>query len=230
MASESNVPVVHFYPASPYAFKLLLALGLKGIAFDSHLVAPIPPRKATQTLANGHRRIPVLQLGNELFCDTASALAALEARFKESPSLTPSLAGTLTATAYAAWADKIVFPATAALLPWEHLPAAFRADRAIMSARDPSTFGCRSHGDVLVRELQSQSQSGDGVERIRMGDFVAVSPDDYGKVQITGRLLYLSETQVVIQHQVHEGDEFWTALYFPRSGYVVSKRDSASKL
>ncbi|KAJ1559050.1 hypothetical protein HK405_012197, partial [Cladochytrium tenue] len=126
---------------SPFGLKILLALALKGIPFYSVNVPNMPPRRATQPLTGGYRRIPVLQLGADLFCDTALILAELEARFPPARghrSLLPvNPAGRpdpfLSATT-AAWADRALFPLAGALMPLELISSKLAKDRAQMMA------------------------------------------------------------------------------------------------
>ncbi|TPX66367.1 hypothetical protein SpCBS45565_g04494 [Spizellomyces sp. 'palustris'] len=134
----SEEVILHHYNASPYAQKIILALALKGIPFRSLIVPPYPPRTATIPLAGGYRRIPVMQIGADIYCDTALILEELERRFPE-PSLMPkdqkgNIDGALE-FAYRMWCDKNFFPNAVALLPYESLPPVFLADRAKFSNR-----------------------------------------------------------------------------------------------
>ncbi|KAI9324373.1 hypothetical protein DFJ73DRAFT_802507 [Zopfochytrium polystomum] len=143
VAGKDGELVLHHYPGSPYAFKILLALGLKGLPFRSVLVPAMPPRAATQPLSGGYRRIPILQIGSTIYCDTALILDELEARFPNAPSLVPVDPATghadwMLVDAAAAWCDKLFFPVAANLLPMHLLPARFVADRyEMMTGRKP---------------------------------------------------------------------------------------------
>ncbi len=55
--------ILHHYGLSPFAEKVRTALGLKGLAWRSVDVAPLPPRPLLNALTGGYRRIPVLQVG-----------------------------------------------------------------------------------------------------------------------------------------------------------------------
>ncbi|MCJ2015188.1 glutathione S-transferase family protein [Methylobacterium sp. J-076] len=82
--------ILHHYASSPYAEKVRLALGLKGLDWESVEVAALPPRPLLGALTGGYRRIPVLQIGADVFCDTHAILAVLE-RLHPAPSLYPDL-------------------------------------------------------------------------------------------------------------------------------------------
>ncbi|SFU89843.1 glutathione S-transferase [Methylobacterium sp. 174MFSha1.1] len=87
--------ILHHYAFSPYAEKVRLALGLKGLDWGSVDVAMMPPRPLLDPLSGGYRRIPVLQVGADIYCDTHAILPALE-RLHPEPSLYPTLGPALT--------------------------------------------------------------------------------------------------------------------------------------
>lgn len=62
---------------SPYSEKLRLTMGLLKMRWRSAQVAAYPPREALAALVGGYRRIPVLQIGAHIYCDTRLAFAAL---------------------------------------------------------------------------------------------------------------------------------------------------------
>ena len=64
-------PIIYHYPASPYAEKVRLLAGYLGVPWRSCDVPIQPPRDTLALLAGGYRRIPVMQLGADIFCDTA---------------------------------------------------------------------------------------------------------------------------------------------------------------
>ena len=62
---------------SPYSEKLRLTMGLLQRPWLSAQVAAYPPRAALAAVVGGYRRIPVLQIGAHIYCDTRLAFAAL---------------------------------------------------------------------------------------------------------------------------------------------------------
>ena len=72
-----SVPILYHYPMSPYSEKLRLAMGLLQRPWLSAKVAAYPPRAALAGVVGGYRRIPVLQIGAHIYCDTRLAFAAL---------------------------------------------------------------------------------------------------------------------------------------------------------
>ena len=72
-----SVPILYHYPMSPYSEKLRLTMGLLQRPWLSAQVAAYPPRAALAAVVGGYRRIPVLQIGAHIYCDTRLAFAAL---------------------------------------------------------------------------------------------------------------------------------------------------------
>ena len=99
--------LLHHYAASPYAEKARLMLGHKRLAWGSIDVPMVPPRPVLQQLLGGFRRIPVLQHGADLFCDTRLLPDVLDSVHPERP-LMPAHARALS-TLIAQWAEPRVF-------------------------------------------------------------------------------------------------------------------------
>jgi glutathione S-transferase len=83
--------LLHHYGSSPYAEKVRLALGLKDVEWGSVETSAVPPRPLLDPLTGGYRRIPVMQVGADIFCDTHAILPALD-RLHPKPSLSPGFA------------------------------------------------------------------------------------------------------------------------------------------
>lgn len=134
----------HHYPTSPFAEKVRAILGYKGMAWHSVMQPQIMPKPDLVALTGGYRRIPALQIGNDVVCDTALICDVLE---HLSPDKTLYPAGVKgAARTVAQWADSTLFwtamsfnfsPAGAAHMfagrPPEAL-AAFAEDRKTMRA------------------------------------------------------------------------------------------------
>ena len=63
--------ILYHYPASPYAEKVRLMAGYLAVPWHSVDVPIQPPRETLALLAGGYRRIPVAQIGADVYCDTA---------------------------------------------------------------------------------------------------------------------------------------------------------------
>ena len=62
--------ILHHYELSPFSEKIRLMLGYCGLEWTSVISPAMPPRAIVDPLAGGYRRIPVVQVGSDIFCDT----------------------------------------------------------------------------------------------------------------------------------------------------------------
>ncbi len=99
--------ILHHYPTSLFAEKARLMLGYKGLSWRSVIVPSILPKPDLTTLTGGYRKTPVLQVGADIYCDTALIARRLEAE-KSSPSFYPQ-GQEFTAASLANWADTVLF-------------------------------------------------------------------------------------------------------------------------
>ena len=139
--------VLHHYPQSPFAEKVRLIFGFKGLKWRSVTIPIIMPKPDLLALTGGYRKTPVLQLGRSIFCDTALIATVLD-RLSSSSPLFPD-GQRANASIIAAWADSIWFSACVAqamqpaafksLFPGQsdEQLAAFAADRKAMRAGSP---------------------------------------------------------------------------------------------
>jgi glutathione S-transferase len=126
---------LHHYARSPFAEKVRLAFGIKGLPWRSVIQPRIAPKPALTALTGGYRRIPVLQIGADIYCDTRRILAELDRRFPV-PGLVPPGSGGA-AEMIAAWADRALFADALGLvfgLHGDRFPPELHADRARFTA------------------------------------------------------------------------------------------------
>ena len=104
-----------------------------GRAADDHA-----PKPQLLPLTGGYRRIPVLQIGADVYCDTQLIVRVLE-RLAPSPTLYPG-GSEGTCEAWQLWADKLVFTAAVSVIFGEigqFVPKEFMDDRTkMMPGRD----------------------------------------------------------------------------------------------
>ena len=170
----SHALILHHYAGSPFSEKMRLILGFKGLAWQSVTVPVIMPKPDVVALTGGYRRTPLLQIGADIYCDTALMSQVIEAR-APAPSLYPAEAGGA-AEILAQWADTDLFwaaipytmqPAGAAAIfagaPPEALQA-FGADRAAMMAgmRRAGTRDAAAALHTYLGWLERQLQDGRG--------------------------------------------------------------------
>jgi len=77
--------VLHHYKESPYAEKVRALLGYKGLAWQSVNVPRIAPKPDLTALTGGYRKVPVLQRGADIYCDTRLILAVIAQLHPEPP-------------------------------------------------------------------------------------------------------------------------------------------------
>jgi glutathione S-transferase len=99
--------ILHHYPTSPFAEKARLMLGFKGLSWRSVMIPPVMPKPDLVALTGGYRRTPVLQVGADIYCDTAMIARRLEQQ-KSSPPLYPE-GQEMVVACFAAWVDSVVF-------------------------------------------------------------------------------------------------------------------------
>jgi glutathione S-transferase len=78
--------ILYHYATSPYCEKVRAMLGYAGLYWESVTVREMPPRPELYRLAGGYRRVPVAQMGADIFCDTKTITAEI-ARMSGKPEL-----------------------------------------------------------------------------------------------------------------------------------------------
>jgi len=73
-----NSIILFHYPFSPYARRIVFYLQLRQIPYAQCLVPSIMPRTPLTALNIAYRRIPLLAIGADVYCDTRIILAQLE--------------------------------------------------------------------------------------------------------------------------------------------------------
>ena len=101
--------ILHHYPESPFAEKIRTILGFKRLSYRSVWIPMMLPKPDVIALTGGYRRTPILQIGSDIYCDTALIADVLE-RLQPEPALYPQ-AHAANARILAAWADQHWFAA-----------------------------------------------------------------------------------------------------------------------
>ena len=135
--------ILHHYPSSPFSEKIRLILGYKNLAWKSVVMPMVSPKPELVALTGGYRRAPVLQMGADIYCDTALIADVLE-HIEPMPTLYPEPSKGMART-LAQWADNTLFYTSMAynMQPsgfsqlFDHAPpdaaTAFAKDRKAMS-------------------------------------------------------------------------------------------------
>lgn len=164
MATGSDELILHQYEISPFSEKVRVALGIKQLAWRACNQPSILPKPELTRLTGGFRRIPVLQIGADLYFDSQLIIEELERRFPAASIFAgggPGLAG-----AVAPWSDGELFMSIVGLLfggDW-HVNEAFLKDRSELMGRpfDPAamaaaapqlTIDLRRHLNLIELQL-----------------------------------------------------------------------------
>ena len=107
-----NELILHHYPESPFAEKIRLLLGCKGLAWRSVRIPIVMPKPDLLALTGGYRRTPVLQVGADVYCDTALIARVID-RLHPSPALFSDRSA-ISDLALAHFADQHLFAAAVA--------------------------------------------------------------------------------------------------------------------
>jgi len=143
--------ILHHYDASPFSEKIRLIFGRKGLAWRSALQPNMMPKPALVPLTGGYRRIPVLQVGADVYCDSQRIARELE-RLHPTPTLYPGGSEGV-CHALNLWADRLLFQAAVPVVfskIGDAVPKEFLEDRRkLMGGGD---FGAFIHAAPLFAE------------------------------------------------------------------------------
>jgi glutathione S-transferase len=127
MTEPASHPILHHYSFSPYAEKVRAMLGFKSLAWKSVQIPPVLPKPDVVALTGGYRKTPILQIGADIYCDTALIARVLE-RLQPAPSLFANR-DRLAVLACAHFADTTLFGIT--------IPIAFQPGGGMMKIYMP---------------------------------------------------------------------------------------------
>jgi glutathione S-transferase len=140
---------LHHYPASPFSEKIRALLGYLDLEWHSVETSIIMPRPLLMPLSGGYRRIPVAQIGADVYCDTKIIARALAEHAGDDTLYAPGFAATRVADV----ADTELFRIMAAL--------SFRPE-AIAGLMQSGGGGGGGFGGVSIRDFAKDRAEYDG--------------------------------------------------------------------
>jgi len=157
--------ILHHYDTSPFSEKVKKILAHKDVAWRAVEQPTIMPKPQLVPLTGGYRRIPVLQIGADIYCDSQLIARVLE-RLHPQPTLYPGGSEGI-CHAFSMWADRLLFLSTVPVLfalIGDQVPQAFiddrsklmggRADFADVPKQAPAAREhCRAHAALLAAQL-----------------------------------------------------------------------------
>ena len=157
-----NEIILHQYEFSPFSEKVRRVLAVKGLTWHAVEQPVIAPKPDLTPLTGGYRRIPVMQIGADIYCDTALIIRRLEALHPEPAVIPRALAGRV--AVMEDWADHRLFmqvvPPVVAELE-STLGDEFFTDRQAMSPG----FSRAGLVDAAPRALEQAAHSLDALEQ-----------------------------------------------------------------
>ena len=125
--------ILHHYELSPFSKKIISIFAHKNLKWQAVEQPVVAPKPDLTPLTGGYRKIPVMQIGAHIYCDTKLIIRELEKRHPDTPLTPPALLGA--AEIIADWADHRLFSNAAGPSIFEIaalVPPEFLADRAAM--------------------------------------------------------------------------------------------------
>ena len=156
--------ILHHYDTSPFSEKIKKILAYKDVPWRAVEQPTIMPKPNLLPLTGGYRRIPVLQIGADIYCDTQLIVRTLE-RLHPQPSVYPR-GDEGTCQVWSLWADRLFFWTTTSILfalLGANVPQEFIDDRTKMmpgrrfddipKLAPHAKEQCRSHAALLAAQL-----------------------------------------------------------------------------
>jgi glutathione S-transferase len=106
--------IFHQYAMSPFSEKIRKIFALKNVSYREVDQPAWMPKPHLTPMTGGYRRIPVLQIGADIYCDSALIARTIE-KHHPGPSIHPG-GNVAAAEGMAMWADKTLFFSTVALV------------------------------------------------------------------------------------------------------------------
>ncbi|HEY6395611.1 MAG TPA: glutathione S-transferase family protein [Candidatus Binataceae bacterium] len=159
--------ILHQYPNSPFSEKIRKIFAHKKISWRSVDQPVIMPKPRLVPLTGGYRKIPVMQIGADVYCDTAIIVRKIDELFPE-PTIYPDHSAGPCELA-AMWADRrfffsttpVIFEKLAHVVPKEFIEDRSRlmqgANFAEISLQAPDARNqVRAFLDILDRQLANR--------------------------------------------------------------------------
>ena len=163
----SDELILHHYDTSPFSEKVRLMFGIKGLGWRSVIQPVIMPKPDLIPLTGGYRRIPVLQIGADVYCDSQVILAEIERRFPNPPVVRGA------DWAVNLWADRMWFQASVAVIFGEigaSIPKEFADDREKLSGRPFDVNAMKAAAPIM--RAQWRAYAGWMEDALAGGDFL----------------------------------------------------------
>jgi glutathione S-transferase len=136
--------ILHHYPGSPFAEKIRVLLGSRKLAWQSVMIPAVMPKPDVVALTGGYRKTPIMQVGADIYCDTALIARKIDELSAE-PTVYPR-EHQFAAQSIATWADTILFPIAVTLV----------FQPAVIQKR----FGCAEEAQTFIADRAALRKNG----------------------------------------------------------------------
>lgn len=183
--------ILHHYPQSPVAQKIRLALGIADASWRSVEIPRLPPKPLLTPLTANYRRVPVMQIGADVYCDSQNIIRAIaETGYGEA--LFPN--GCVgEAMALSSWAETTLFDLCVRIVITSAIgtaPPEFIADRASLYFKSGWTEeGMKTALPAVTLQLQANLRGVDNMLE-KTGYAVGAAPS-YADAAIAGIAWFL---------------------------------------
>ena len=150
--------ILHQYDSSPFSEKVRVCFGIKGLEWQACDQPVIMPKPNLTPLTGGYRRIPVMQIGADIYCDSALIVREIDRRFPE-PTLFPNGSRGM-ANAVEIWADRALFQSAVMAIfgtLGENVDPAFIKDREALSGQPFNVQAMKALVPFAVTQIKAQA-------------------------------------------------------------------------
>ena len=149
--------ILHQYDVSPFSEKVRVVFGIKNLSWSAVDQPVIMPKPELVPLTGGYRKIPVMQIGADIYCDTAVIVRELDRRFPDPPLAAGADHGI--GHAIAMWADRALFMTVVQVIfgsVGETVDEAFKKDRTELMGRPFDTDAMKAIVPPARENLRAQ--------------------------------------------------------------------------
>jgi glutathione S-transferase len=150
--------ILHHYDTSPFSEKVRICLGIKDLAWSAVDQPVIMPKPDLVPLTGGYRRIPVMQIGADIYCDSQLIVRELERRFPDRPLYPANSVGL--ANAVEQWCDKALFQSAVVAIfgsIGDHVDPAFIKDREALSGQPFNVAAMKALAPFAVTQIKAHA-------------------------------------------------------------------------
>tara|TARA_R110000824_G_scaffold118960_2_gene271452 strand:+ start:71015 stop:71965 length:951 start_codon:yes stop_codon:yes gene_type:complete len=163
MPANAQSIILHQYDVSPFSEKVRVIFGIKGIEWYACDEPVIMPKPELVALTGGYRKIPVMQIGADIYCDTQIIIRELERRFP-APSIHVGADHGI-GWGVSLWADRAIFQSAVPVIFGGMaaeggsdmlISEAFKKDREALSGRPFDTETMKQAAPLMADQVRAQ--------------------------------------------------------------------------